>query len=274
MQPQAAFLPSEWRRETARPPERESRVLFVRNIEFATPLWQLRELFGAFGQLKHLYDLVSRRGICFVTYYDIRSAREAKERLDNGREDESEVARGFLQVVLRGLYRPPDDLAGAVRSSLASRGDIRTFCSVPIPGPVSRDAYYAVEYFDTRAAECAIATLHDREEQWASGWRRWHISWSRPELVEWVEEHRLHLGLGPSFREEEAAQDPRAVKVEADVAGVPVPEYVPPERMQTQAFAQWYQGMVMQQQQQRAPVAWWGVFMGAPSQQLFPPQPR
>ena len=61
--------------------ERPSRRLFVRNIQFEVTETDVRNLFEVHGPVKNFCDLISSRGICFLTFYDLRAAEKAKNAL-------------------------------------------------------------------------------------------------------------------------------------------------------------------------------------------------
>ncbi|KAL7004602.1 hypothetical protein EMMF5_005861 [Cystobasidiomycetes sp. EMM_F5] len=61
--------------------ERPCRTLFVRNVKYDTDGTDLRERFTAAGEMKSFFDLISTRGLIFVTYYDLRTAIEARDKM-------------------------------------------------------------------------------------------------------------------------------------------------------------------------------------------------
>ncbi|EPZ34545.1 RNA-binding domain-containing protein [Rozella allomycis CSF55] len=65
--------------------EEPFRTLFVRNIEYGCPEQEIRELFEPFGDIKSIYNLIEKRGMAFVTYYDIRCAERAKREMNGYR---------------------------------------------------------------------------------------------------------------------------------------------------------------------------------------------
>lgn len=72
----------------AGPPQRQAdkkpcRVLFVRNVEYSITEQDIRELFAPFGEIKTVFDLIAKRGLVFVTFYDLRCAERAKNELLN-----------------------------------------------------------------------------------------------------------------------------------------------------------------------------------------------
>ena len=89
--PQYAYPPSMQRRSLEPvpsvrenpPKERPCRVLFIRNIRFGVTEQQIRELFGQYGDIKNIYNLLENRGIAFLTFFDLRSAEKAKNALQN-----------------------------------------------------------------------------------------------------------------------------------------------------------------------------------------------
>jgi len=61
--------------------ERPCRTLFIRNIKYETNSEDVRRMFEEHGDVKTFFDLISTRGMVFVTYYDLRAAERARERL-------------------------------------------------------------------------------------------------------------------------------------------------------------------------------------------------
>jgi len=61
--------------------ERPCRTLFIRNIKYETNSDDVRHQFEEHGEIKTFFDLISTRGMVFVTYYDLRAAERARERL-------------------------------------------------------------------------------------------------------------------------------------------------------------------------------------------------
>ena len=59
--------------------EKPCRALFVRNIDNSVDAEHLRATFSQYGELKSFYEQVSTRGICFITYFDLRGAQMAKD---------------------------------------------------------------------------------------------------------------------------------------------------------------------------------------------------
>ncbi len=49
----------------------------MRSINFETDSEFVKQQFEQFGQIKTFFDMVNKRGIAFITYYDLRSARDA-----------------------------------------------------------------------------------------------------------------------------------------------------------------------------------------------------
>jgi len=62
--------------------ETPCRRLFVRNIRFETPFSVLRKKFESFGNIQSVCDLIPKRGICFLTFFDLRAAQMAHRMLN------------------------------------------------------------------------------------------------------------------------------------------------------------------------------------------------
>ncbi|KAJ3556492.1 hypothetical protein NM688_g2003 [Phlebia brevispora] len=146
------------------------------SIQYETNSEDVRRLFEEHGEIKTFFDLISNRGMVFVTYYDIRAAERARERLqgseisgrpidvhyslprdDHGsrgaEKDRNQQLQGTLLVTLRNSTtgQPIDD--NEVRRKFQQFGDVRSVRMVS-----DRTDQRYVEFFDTRACEEA----HDR----------------------------------------------------------------------------------------------------------------
>ncbi|KAF8915091.1 hypothetical protein CPB85DRAFT_1218204 [Mucidula mucida] len=155
--------------------ERPCRTLFIRNIKasfrYETNSDDVRRSFEEHGDIKTFFDLISTRGMVFVTYFDLRAAERARERLQDteisGRpidvhyslpRDDSKDAKniemqGSLQVTLRSSPSGQAIDDNEVRRKFQQFGDVKSVR--PVGNRI--DSRY-VEYYDTRA--CFEA--HDR----------------------------------------------------------------------------------------------------------------
>ncbi|KAF9055909.1 hypothetical protein BJ165DRAFT_457336 [Panaeolus papilionaceus] len=147
--------------------ERPCRTLFIRNIKYETPSEEVRRIFEEHGEIKTFFDLISTRGMVFVTYFDLRAAERARDRLQGSeisgrpidvhyslpRDDQkgndrekSQQLQGSLQVTLRNSPsgQPIDD--NEVRRKFQQFGDVKSI--KPVADRI--DSRY-VEYYDTRA---------------------------------------------------------------------------------------------------------------------------
>ncbi|KAJ7269312.1 hypothetical protein B0H12DRAFT_32421 [Mycena haematopus] len=155
--------------------ERPCRTLFIRNIKYETDSQDVRNIFEEHGEIKTFFDLISTRGMVFVTYYDLRAAERARDRLQGseisgrpidvhyslprddhakgGGEKNQQQLQGCLQVTLRSSPsgQPIDD--NEVRHKFQQFGDVKAVKPVG-DRPDSR----YVEFYDTRACDEA----HDR----------------------------------------------------------------------------------------------------------------
>ncbi|KAI0652352.1 hypothetical protein C8Q79DRAFT_92821 [Trametes meyenii] len=156
--------------------ERPCRTLFIRNIKYETSSDDVRLLFEEHGEIKTFFDLIANRGMVFVTFFDLRAAERARDRLqgseisgrpidvhyslprdDHGkgadRQREQEL-QGTLLVTLRNSAsnQPIDD--GEVQRKFQQFGDVK---SVRPAGDRPDQCY--VEFYDTRACEEAHERL-------------------------------------------------------------------------------------------------------------------
>ncbi|EKM83987.1 hypothetical protein AGABI1DRAFT_96937 [Agaricus bisporus var. burnettii JB137-S8] len=155
--------------------ERPCRTLFIRNIKYETNSDDVRRQFEEFGSIKTFFDLISTRGMVFVTYFDLRAAERARDRLQGSeisgrpidvhyslpRDDQKGPERernqqfqGTIQVTLRASPsgQPIDD--NEVRRKFQSFGDIKSVR--PVNDRI--DSRY-VEFYDIRNCEDAFNAL-------------------------------------------------------------------------------------------------------------------
>jgi len=144
--------------------ERPCRTLFIRNIKYETNSDEVRRQFEEHGEIKTFFDLIANRGMVFVTFYDLRAAERARERLQgseiSGRPidvhyslprddnlakggDKNQELQGTLLVTLRNSNQAIDD--GEVRRKFQQFGDVK---SVRPVGDRHDQRY--VEFYDTR----------------------------------------------------------------------------------------------------------------------------
>ncbi|KAH7105153.1 hypothetical protein BKA62DRAFT_438382 [Auriculariales sp. MPI-PUGE-AT-0066] len=174
--------------------ERPCRTLFIRNIKYETSSDDVRRRFEEFGEIKSFYDLVGSRGMVFVTYFDLRAAERARERLQGAeiagrpidvhyslpRADEQsgrcdrDKNQGTLHLVLRnsGSGMPLDD--NEVRRKFQQFGDVKSVR--PGNGPLER----YVEMYDTRGCEDAHDKLQHQQLQ--DGDIGLDFAWDTPEM--------------------------------------------------------------------------------------------
>ncbi|EPQ30632.1 uncharacterized protein PFL1_01533 [Pseudozyma flocculosa PF-1] len=153
--------------------EKPCRTLFVRNISFGTKIKAMRERFEHFGEIKTFFELIARRGIVFVHYFDIRAAAAAKEQLhgqffdgrpvdihyslpreeDKAKRCDRDKNQGTLFTLLKQTpQRLSDD---DFRQVFGQYGEIR---SVRAYKNMANARF--VEFFDSRACQMANDTLN------------------------------------------------------------------------------------------------------------------
>ncbi|CAD6907863.1 unnamed protein product, partial [Tilletia controversa] len=156
--------------------ERPCRTLFVRNINFDTTPGQIKALFDQHGEIKTFFDLSQKRGLVFITYYDIRAAEQAKSMLHgtpiSGRpldihyslpreEEQSQHCdrdknQGTIFIILKYTKQPLED--EALRTYLSKWGEVKHIRPYK-DNPFAR----FVEYYDSRATLAAYDELPQSE---------------------------------------------------------------------------------------------------------------
>lgn len=163
--------------EAERPEDsKPCRTLFVRNVTFEVDIPAFRAEFEQFGAIKTFFDLIQRRGMVFVTYYDTRAAEQAKLHLNNklvlGRaldvhyslpRDEDQMQhcdrdknQGTLFIVAEGCSVPfTDELLLARFGPFGDVKSVRPFKDKP--------NMRFIEYWDSRACVAAHDQLEGSE---------------------------------------------------------------------------------------------------------------
>jgi len=186
--------------------ERPCRTLFVRNLAYNVTEPQLRELFASYGEIAKIKSLIHKRGIVFITYYDIRHAEAAKTELQgrdiSGREldihysvpKDDETAefhedrnQGSLFITIRGSKQ--NIKASDLREKFAPYGDLKGVRDC-------RNNPYIkfVDYYDTRHAEAALNALNQFNFQGATLEVEFALSYAQQQARK---EQRMGIYQGP-----------------------------------------------------------------------------
>lgn len=163
--------------EAERPEDsKPCRTLFVRNVAFEVNVNALRAEFASYGEIRTWFDLIQRRGMLFVTYYDTRAAERARAKMNKkvlvGRaldvhfslpkdEDQEQHCdrdknQGTLFVVVHDAKDPVSD--EVIRAHFEPFGDIRAIRTYK--GQLHTRF---IEYWDSRACIQAHDTCQDTE---------------------------------------------------------------------------------------------------------------
>ncbi|CAE7156959.1 unnamed protein product [Rhizoctonia solani] len=144
--------------------------LFGTSRSYETDSTSVRRQFEEFGEIKTFFDLIANRGMVFVTYYDVRAAERARERLQDSeisgrpidvhyslpRGDEQagrcerDKNQGTLLITLRQSNQTIDD--HELRRLFQRFGDVKQ-----VMPPDGRNDQRLLEMYDSRAME----TAHD-----------------------------------------------------------------------------------------------------------------
>ncbi|XP_031491216.1 protein MEI2-like 4 isoform X2 [Nymphaea colorata] len=147
--------------------EHPSRTLFVRNINSNVEDTELRALFEQYGDIRALYTACKHRGFVMISYYDIRSARNAMRALQNkplrrrkldihfsipkDNPSEKDVNQGTLVVFNLDSSVSNDYL----RQIFGAYGEIKEIRETP-----HKHHHKFIEFYDVRAAEAALRALN------------------------------------------------------------------------------------------------------------------
>ncbi|GAB2280771.1 hypothetical protein Dimus_015397 [Dionaea muscipula] len=149
--------------------EHPSRTLFVRNIDSNVEDSELRALFEEYGDIRTLYTACKHRGFVMISYYDLRSARNAMKALQSkplrhrkldihysipkDNPFDKDVSHGTLLVFNLDSSISNDDL----RQILGIYGEIKEIQEAP-----SRNKKF-IEFYDVRAADAALRALNQTD---------------------------------------------------------------------------------------------------------------
>jgi RNA recognition motif-containing protein len=147
--------------------EQPSRTLFVRNINSNVEDSELKLLFEHFGDIRALYTACKHRGFVMISYYDIRSALNAKMELQNkalrrrkldihysipkDNPSEKDINQGTIVLFNVDLSLTNDDL----HKIFGDYGEIKEIRDTPQKGH-----HKIIEFYDVRAAEAALRALN------------------------------------------------------------------------------------------------------------------
>ncbi|QRV94801.1 RNA recognition motif protein [Ceratobasidium sp. AG-Ba] len=157
--------------------ERPCRTLFIRNIKYETDSDSVRRQFEEFGEIKTFFDLISTRGMVFVTYVSLSPNNFARlaQRVTFTTvflAVMSERGDGTLHVILRQTNQPIDD--HELRRRFGLFGDVKQIS--PADG---RSDQRLIEFYDSRAMEKAHDHLQGQPLQ--DGVMHIEFAWDVPE---------------------------------------------------------------------------------------------
>ncbi|TIB33400.1 hypothetical protein E3P84_02198 [Wallemia ichthyophaga] len=167
------------------------RTLFVRNIAYEADSALIRTPFESYGELANFFDLIKRRGMCFITYFDVRAAESAFNAMQGShiggrpldvhyslpQADETSQPcdrgkhQGTLSVWLESCTEPINDSAlSDLFEQYGQVKDIRDYDD-------RSDSRY-VEFFDERSALAAFDNLNMKP--WLDGTLNLYFEWDCP----------------------------------------------------------------------------------------------
>ncbi|SCZ94797.1 BZ3500_MvSof-1268-A1-R1_Chr12-1g03665 [Microbotryum saponariae] len=157
--------------------ERPCRTLFIRNVKFGTDVQDIRDLFEPIGHIKTLFDMLDKRGMVFLTYFDLRAAMMAKDKLHEKRLSgrpidvhysllkdsdlektcDSDKNQGSLSLHVVGARGPVDERE--IHARFGVFGEIKHVVASAARGG-GRQGSTLIEFFDSRAMERAYHEMN------------------------------------------------------------------------------------------------------------------
>lgn len=144
---------------------------FFSNIPFNYPIESFKQFVSQYGEIVNMYSLIDKKGIAFVTYYDIRNAEKAVEqandKLLNGRNIRTNYAnKSFFphrdpratcaSIIIRCDKMPTNIQLQDVFNSMKEYGEIQQ----ALPG--EQPGQFIIRYYDIRDAQKAYHTTNQR----------------------------------------------------------------------------------------------------------------
>lgn len=82
---------------------------------------EVRELFERFGELKSFFDILAKRGMAFVSFFDLRAALMAKDRLQDAALSGRKIDVHYSLPRDIDMKKPCDRTMNQVRATPAHR---------------------------------------------------------------------------------------------------------------------------------------------------------
>ncbi|PWN21183.1 hypothetical protein BCV69DRAFT_282677 [Microstroma glucosiphilum] len=148
--------------------EKPCRTLFIRSLDNSTSPESIRHHFLQFGEIKTFFDMIAKKGMCFVTFFDLRGAEWAKntchgqdfngrrmdvhyslpKNTDTSKRCDRDQNQGTLFMLLKRLARAlTDDEFKAIFSSFGEVKSVRRYKD-------QKNARF-LEFYDSRACIAA-----------------------------------------------------------------------------------------------------------------------
>eukprot|EP00923_Selenidium_pygospionis_P027665 GHVN01049884.1.p1 GENE.GHVN01049884.1~~GHVN01049884.1.p1 ORF type:complete len:394 (+),score=41.21 GHVN01049884.1:3-1184(+) len=150
------------------------RVLFIRNIPYGTSEDEITAQLSVHGEIKEIGSSLSKRGIFFVTYFDLRAAIAAKRqssdmridgrrvyisysfsKMDQNRKQTCDEACDQGTLYLRFVDCNSAQTREAVSNLVSVHGDVKE-----IRKQKGKENLFFIEFYDSRACAKALDALH------------------------------------------------------------------------------------------------------------------
>lgn len=145
---------------------------FFSNIPFDIPFQKFEEFVREYGEIANVYSLIDKKGIAFVTYFDLRNAQKAVD-LANGKYLEGRVIRTnyankqyfpnrdprntCAAVIIRSDMNPSHVTIHDILNAMKEFGEIEQTTV-----PEGTTGQFIVRYWDLRAAQAAIEATNSQ----------------------------------------------------------------------------------------------------------------
>ncbi|XP_051116254.1 protein MEI2-like 4 isoform X2 [Andrographis paniculata] len=147
--------------------ERPSRMLFVGNVSHDVDDSELQRLFEQYGDIQTMYTAGEQRGFVVILYYDVRSACNAMNALQNkllmGRKldvhfsvpKENRPEKGVNQSTVLVFNLNSKVSNGELREIFSAYGEVKEIRDAP-----QLPHHKFIEFYDVRAAEAALRAMN------------------------------------------------------------------------------------------------------------------
>ena len=138
-------------------------TVFIHNVPYECTSEDIKKRAEKYGEISLYYPLINKKGICFVSYFDIRCAEKAKDEFNSmvidcrhleatyAYKPEFDTKRDLCKMCSTVTVKAASEVdPEAVKSVLSTYGELRDFEVLGLSS-------FVVKYFDSRIADKVVS---------------------------------------------------------------------------------------------------------------------